>query len=103
MTTKNPSEYYFAVFEPADTYAEENGLCSYISIVRIDFWDKNKHLDDRHLSIYDILPEGISEDMESFFTSSDSVEESRKKMLEHGFKENEEFSKFAEEHPPNLY
>lgn len=103
MITKNPSEYYFAVLEPQDTYALDYHLSSYIFIVSIDFWDRNKHLEDRHLNIYDLLPEGMSEDMESFFTSSDSVESVSKKLLERGFKENKEFSKFAEEHPPDCY
>jgi single-stranded DNA-specific DHH superfamily exonuclease len=97
MITKDPSEYYFAVVEAVDNYAEEYNLGSYIFIVRIDFWNKNRRLDDRHLNIDDLLPEEISEDMESLFSSSDSIEESRKKMLERGFKENEEFSKFVED------
>lgn len=95
MITKDPSEYYFVVVKPEDNYAEEYNLGSYIYIVSIDFWNENKRLDDHHLNIYDLLPEEMSEDMESFFSSPDSVKESRKKMLERGFKENEEFSKFV--------
>lgn len=87
-------DYYFFVQDASKKDKELYEIHSNIAIVNIDYWNSNHHLDDHHLMIEKILPSGISEEMESVFSSEYDVEETRRLMLEYGFLENSDFSNF---------
>ena len=84
-----PEDFYFY----CDYSQEYKGV--FLFIVSIDYWDKYHRVDDQHLHIRKILPKGISEESESLFQSSKSIEETCKDMICLGFQENTSFSKFV--------
>ncbi len=83
------SEYYFY----AGDSDENNCVC--VVIVKIDYWNENRHLDDHHLGIQDILPSGISEEAESLFFSNMTLKGTKDALRKAGFKEDKEFSSFS--------
>lgn len=85
----SPSNYYFYAGE-----SDENE-CVCVVIVKIDYWNENHHLDDRHLNIQGILPGGISEEAESLFFSNMTLKATKDALRKVGFKENKDFSSFS--------
>ncbi len=52
---------------------------------------------DQHCEIENLLPDWISEEMESMFLSSKSSEETRQELLNRNFSESSEFTSFCKE------
>lgn len=95
---KIPSEYYFHVQDSSKYSKGQHSIYADLGIVKISYWNEYHHLDDNHLGISGVLPNGISEESESVFSSPYSVEETRALMLELGFQEDEKFSQFINNH-----
>jgi hypothetical protein len=101
-----PKDFYFCVGKDPDLcsmvasgmYGEDEVSTTLVVIVPIEFWKDNHYVYDQHLSIENIIPDYMSECMESHFESSKSVEETRNDLLSLGFKELDEFTQFTRSH-----
>jgi hypothetical protein len=68
-----------------------------VSITSVEFWEKNGHWSDYHISdeLVDILPSFLVECMEGVFETSLSMEETISRMKEIGFRTDPEYDKFC--------
>lgn len=101
-----PKDFYFCVGVDPDLkmmveegmYGEDEVSTTLVIIVPTTFWHSNGHVYDQHLNIDHLIPDYMSECMESHFESSRSPAETRDDLLLLGFKESEKFTMFCREH-----
>jgi hypothetical protein len=104
---KNMSKtFYFHVSSVRDELSEQIGINPYyICIVAENYWNKNKCLDDRGIYEYVVehmgenALENIYEETESMFSTTLQLTRDQliTEMLNRGFKQNNDFSKYLEE------
>ncbi len=90
--------YYYAIKKP--TFSDSWPTTWVVCLVHKDYWEKNKHLADHHLTGKVRVPKGMLEESESTFSYNGEVEEGRKRLELAGFLPNEKFQAFCERHDP---
>lgn len=89
-----PEDFYFGMGESPDGER-------YVVLVPKEFWDQNRHLDDRYHEVQALLPKYLEEpDMESTWMLPDGKmpEDVAIDMVVAGFERSEELEKFLEAH-----
>ncbi len=89
-----PEDFYFGMGESPDGER-------YMVLVPKEFWDQNRHLDDRYHEVQALLPKYLEEpDMESTWILPDGKmpEDVAIDMVVAGFERSEELEKFLEAH-----
>jgi hypothetical protein len=92
-----PADFYFAVSNSLSFDPNDNDAFTFIAIVPKAFFDKERCMLDSSMDLEHILPEDFGEEMEGIWSTSRSVDEVRKDMLERGFEENQKFVDAAKE------
>lgn len=97
----NPENYFFHVGPVSKKDEEHYKVHCQAVMVFIPFWEKNHCTQAKTLSQHlRSHLDGFTEEGESEFWSVMTESEARKVLLDRGFKENEEYSKFADTHDP---
>jgi len=97
------TKYIFGVKTPEECYDDQwRWFC--INIVKEDYWKKNHHVDDCHLSGKIHLPEGFGEEMESTFSHTHDDSKSREDVIKlltrAGFRHSQDLQDWMQRHDP---
>jgi len=95
------NKYIFGVKTPDECY-DEHWKWYCICIVKEDYWNKDRHLEDHHLSGEIHLPKGFGEEMESHFSYAASAERNDVVgiLKDVGFRHSQDLQDWMMQHDP---
>lgn len=99
------NKYIFGIKTPKECFDDWEEHC--ICIVKEDYWKKDRHVEDRHISGEIHLPSGFGEEMESTFSYPAIVEETEvsrefviKRLTDAGFRHSQDLQDWMMRHDP---
>ena len=97
-----PADCYFYAGDSSKRDKRLYDINSVVIICPADYFDKNGHIYDGHLSrrLKPHKPDGLGEEQEGQFSTSDDVPTITAKLLELGYRQTPRFSGFCQSHDP---